>query len=175
MKLLVQEGSFHNILKPNMTHEQVVEYLYRHHYKFIFFAAYNICERWDLAEDTTHDGFIRLATSPTRFADWVPARAYLYNCVKYATFERLGKDRRRQAAIRDFIRNSETSVKTRTGAEVLAALSKLRSLASRHILEEIYLQGKLRRHIAREKHVDKGEITRLERKALAEMKLLLVS
>lgn len=154
-----------------MNRVAVIEELYRHHYNYLFMVAYNICERIDMSEDLVQDGFIRILTAKATFMSWQDARRYTAICIKHAAFERLGRESRAQAIRRDFVRTDDPR-RMKMEVRVLAAFSKMKSLANQRILKEIYFHGKTRKELARQYEVKPATITRKEKIALGELSLL---
>lgn len=146
----------------------MIEYLYKHHYRYLFMVAYNICQKWDMTEDIVQDGFIKILSSSEVFTDWQHARKYLCGCIRYAAFDRLSSDKRSAAAIRDFIEPTLSPVST-----IGINLYKLRSAMSRAIIKEIYYHNRTRRSIAQEYKISRTAVRNTEVKALKELKLIL--
>lgn len=152
----------------------IIEFLYRHHYKYLFMVAFNICEKWDVAEDVVQDGFIKIITSKELFTDWQHGRRYLTGCIKNAAFERLGKEKRIQAIRRDYV-TSDTRRNIPLEIKLIAAISKIKSSMSRVVINEIYFHNKTRREICKMYHISRDSIKREEKNGLNELSKLIVN
>lgn len=150
-----------------------IESIYRHHYRYFFMVAYNLCRRGDMAEDIVQEGFIKLITSKEQFLDMGHARAYLTGCVRNAAYQRLGTESRKRAFIRDFLYSDEREVHHHPlTAKMAAAVSQLRSEIRRVIIREIYYHNKSRSEIAQEYKMSRPTIGIHERKALQELAVI---
>lgn len=147
---------------------EIIEFLYRRHYRYLFMVAYNICEKWDIAEDTVQDGFIKILGSKEVFEDWRHGRRYLCGCIRNAAFERLGRDKRVNAIRRDFI---EPSISTTDSITI--NLYKLKSVMTQTILKEIYFHSRSRRQVAEQYEISREAVRVYEEKGLFELKKLI--
>lgn len=133
-------------------------------------VAYNICKKWDVAEDVVQDGFIKILGSKEVFEDWRHGRKYLCGCIRNAAFERLGKESRLKAIRRDFIEPHTT-----VSDQIAVNLYKLKSAISRTILDEIYFHNRTRREVSEEYKMARETVARYEEKGLKELKMLMVT
>lgn len=156
-----------------MTSNQAIEYCYRHHYGYLYACAFNICERWDMSEDLVQDGFIRALTSPAKFSSYVNARKYIYICIRHAAFERLGKEARQRAMIRDFV-HSDPARRISLEVQVAINFSKIKCTMSRVILREIYFYNKTKKEIRREYSISKNVVNQLHNKGLSQLSKLIL-
>lgn len=151
----------------------LIEFIYRHHYRYFFMVAYNLCRRGDIAEDIVQEGFIKIITCKEQFLDIGHARAYLTGCVRNAAYDRLGTESRKKAFVRDFLYSDEQDVHHNPlTVKIAAAVSKIRSEIRRVIIREIYYYNKSRTDIAKEYRMGRETIYIHERKALQELALL---
>jgi DNA-directed RNA polymerase specialized sigma24 family protein len=147
---------------------ELIELLYRRHYKYLFMVAYNICRKWDMSEDIVQDGFIRILTSKEEFLSWQGARQYLCACIRNAAFDRLGREKRIKAVVRDFVEPGCSPLET-----VTINLFKLKSAMSRVILDEIYFHGRTRREVAKEYRMSREVVRGKEVAALKELSYII--
>lgn len=156
-----------------MTSNESIEYCYRHYYGYLYACAFNICERWDMSEDLVQDGFIRALTSPAKFSSYVNARKYIYACIRNAAFERLGKEARQRAMIRDFV-HSDPARRISLEVQVAINFSKIKCTMSRTILREIYFYSKTKKEVRENYHISKRTVTRLHDKGLSQLSKLVL-
>lgn len=151
---------------------EVIEFLYRRHYNYLFTVAYRLCDRWDMAEDIVQDGFIKILTCKIDFMDWHHARRYITGCIRNAAFERLGREARIRAMIIDALMNEEHIHKS-ICVSLAASISKLKSEMSRVILKEIYWHNRTRKEVATIYQIDKKTVSKKEQDALVELRKML--
>lgn len=159
-----------------MGNAEIIEFLYRHHYKYVFMVAFNICDRWDMAEDIVQDGFIKILGSKEVFFDWRHGRKYLTGCIKNACFERLNKEGRIMAARKDFLLNDapDDSYRASLGSKLVAGISKIKSAMSQTVIREIYLHNRTRQEVGQLYEISRKTVGRQEQQGLYELKKLYI-
>lgn len=120
-----------------------------------------------MSEDIVQEGFMKILGSKEEFLDWHHARRYLCGCIRNAAFERLNKETRLKAIVRDFIDPAPS-----IAVEITINFFKLKAAISRTIIKEIYYNNRSRREIAKEYSISREAVSRYERKALKELALV---
>lgn len=153
---------------------EIIEDLYRHHYKYLFMVAYNICRSWDLSEDIVQEGFICILQGDLEFENVNHGRRYLSTVVKHQAFKRLSREARIKAVRREFIHEISPKYTDQVIAQLGASLAKMRSSMTRSIINEIYFHSRTRKEVAEIFEISKTAVIRQEQKGLMELAKLIV-
>lgn len=132
-------------------------------------VAYNICDRWDMAEDVVQEGFIKILNSQEVFINWRHGRKYLTGCIKNSAFERLNKENRIKAIRKDFIHHDpqhDCMKSISIGRQLAANISKIKCAMSRTIINEIYFYNRTRTEVAELYEISRNTVRNHEKEAL---------